>query len=112
MEPGERFAALADEFAESPGVAVPDPSGRRVFGSDTLRINGSIFAMMSGGRLVVKLPRHRVDDLIARGGGGPFDGGKGKPMKEWLTVTTDDLETWLALAREALEFVRSRPRRS
>ncbi len=55
--------------------------------------------------LVVKLPRGRVDSLIANGSGMPFDAGKGRPMKEWLTVATDDAETWLILAREALEFV-------
>ncbi len=28
-------------------------------------------------------------------------------MKEWLTVTAEDHESWLALAREALDFVGS-----
>lgn len=28
-------------------------------------------------------------------------------MNEWLIVTTDDMESWLALAREALDFVGS-----
>ncbi|MDQ4096779.1 MAG: TfoX/Sxy family protein [Actinomycetota bacterium] len=110
MEPGERFAALVEEFADTPGVAVPERSGRRAFGSDTLRVDGSIFAMMSGGRLVVKLPSHRVAAEIESGAGTPFDGGKGKPMKEWLTVATDDSDTWRALAREALGFMRSKRR--
>ena len=29
-------------------------------------------------------------------------------MKEWLAVADDDEDTWLALAGEALHFVRSR----
>jgi hypothetical protein len=28
-------------------------------------------------------------------------------MKEWLAVMADDQESWLALAREALDFVGS-----
>ena len=60
--------------------------------------------MVSRDRVVVKLPRARVDALISDGAGAPFDAGKGTPMKEWLTVTTDET-TELALAREALDFV-------
>lgn len=110
MDPTKRFAALVEEFAGRPGVSLPGESPQRGFGSDALKVNGSIFAMLSGGRLVVKLPRERVDALIGSSTGGPFDAGKGRPMKEWLTVVTDDEETWLALAREALDFVGSRRR--
>ncbi|MGY2744566.1 hypothetical protein [Arthrobacter sp. UYCu723] len=53
------------------------------------------------------LPHDRVDTLIGAGAGTPFDAGKGRAMKEWLTVTADDEESWLALAREALDFVGS-----
>jgi hypothetical protein len=104
-EPEERFEALVDAFAGQPGVTAPGGSGRRGFGSSALKVNGSIFAMVTRGQLVVKLPRGRVGTLIASGVGGPFDAGKGTPMKEWLTIVGDDEERWLALAREALEFV-------
>ncbi len=111
MDADTRFAALAEEFAGSPGVELPDPSRRR-FGSDALKVNGSIFAMVTGGQLVVKLPRQRVDALIADGTGAPFDAGKSRPMKEWVRVTIEDDQTWLSLAREALDFVgRRRPGR-
>ncbi len=111
METEERFAALVEELAGCPGVEVSGVSSRRSFGSNALRVNGSIFAMVSGGRLVVKLPCDRVDTLIGSGIGMPFDGGKGRPMKEWVTVAVDDGTTWVALAREALDFVRSQPQR-
>ena len=106
----EQFAKLVDEMAGTPGVAGPDPTGRRTFGAATLKVDGSIFAMVSAGRLVVKLPRERVDSLVADGTGVPFDSGKGRPMKEWLALAADDQETASALAHEALAFVRSRPR--
>jgi hypothetical protein len=102
----ERFAALVDELSAHEGVTVPNESDRRGFGSSALKVNGSIFAMLTRGHLVVKLPRDRVDTLIQEGNGGPFDAGKGTPMKEWLTVMSREEHTWLALAREALDFVR------
>ncbi len=108
MEAEERFAALVQKFAHEPDVEVPGASNRRRFGSDALKVNGSIFAMVTGGRLVVKLPRDRVDALVGAGDGAPFDNGRGRPMKEWLTVVDDDDETWLTLTREALHFVRSK----
>jgi hypothetical protein len=102
----ERFAALVDIFSQESGVTLPHESGGRGFGSSALKVNGSIFAMLARGRLVVKLPRGRVTALIDDGVGGPFDAGKGTPMKEWLTVMRDDEDTWQSLAREALSFVR------
>jgi hypothetical protein len=73
-----------------------------------LRINDKIFAMLVRGRLVVKLPRQRVDELIASGDGERFDPRHdGRLMKEWLSVEPkSDLE-WLRIAREAMDFVES-----
>jgi hypothetical protein len=103
VETEERFAALVGQFAGRPGVSVPGES--RGFGSSALKVNGAIFAMLAGGRLMVKLPRDRFDSLIKTGTGEPFDAGKGRPMKEWLTVAADDEETWLGLTGEAMDFV-------
>jgi TfoX/Sxy family transcriptional regulator of competence genes len=97
---------LIDAFLEYPSVTPPADS-KREFGSNALKVNNKIFAMLVRGSLVVKLPARRVSALIASGGGEPFDAGKGKPMKEWLTVTPTSQEDWLGLAKEALEFVAS-----
>src|SRR5215204_6628882 len=102
--PAELFAALCDEFASTPGVSVPG-SGGRGFGSSALKINNSIFAMLVNDRLVVKLPRTRVSELIEAGTGEPFDAGKGKPMKEWVSLVGDE-DTCRRLVAEALAFVR------
>ncbi|MCZ9884512.1 hypothetical protein [Arthrobacter sp. B2a2-09] len=110
MLPEERFNTLVDEFRDSPGVSVPGEPGQRGFGSNALKVHGSIFATFSGGRLVVKLPHQRVEMLIGTGVGAPFDAGKGRAMRECLTVTADDEESWLALAREAWDFVRAQRR--
>ena len=100
----ERFAAVVDGFAGRPGVTPPDPTSR-AFGASALKVNGSIFAMLQRGRLVVKLPRGRVQSLLADGTAVPFDAGKGRPMREWVAVPDGDAAAWRALAEEALRFV-------
>jgi len=97
-----RLARVVEAFAGDREVSF----GGKGFGAGALKVGGKIFAMIdSRGAFVVKLPAARVAELIARGKGGPFDAGKGKPMKEWLTVTGAPT-AWLALAREACTFVR------
>jgi TfoX-like protein len=100
-----RFAALVEHFADRPRVTPPDAEGRRAFGSCALKVEGSIFAMLQDGRLVVKLPRERVSALVATGTGEPFGAGKGRPMKEWVAVPDADDALWRTLAEEALTFV-------
>jgi hypothetical protein len=104
VQPDECFDRVVTALADRPGVAPPDPT-RRGFGSDALTVDGSIFAMVRRGALVVKLPSSRVGALIASGAGAPFDAGRGRPMKEWVVVATVDPEAWQALAEEACAFV-------
>jgi TfoX/Sxy family transcriptional regulator of competence genes len=107
----ERYATILDQLAGRPDVTGPagDAGSRRGFGSTELKVGGRIFAMLVRGRLVVKLPRRRVDALVASGAGERFDPRRdGRLMKEWLTVDPAAEERWLPLATEALEFVASR----
>ena len=99
-----RFAYLVRALAGEPGVEVG--AGRRGFGSGTLQVGGRIFAMISHGRLVLKLPSERVAALIATGTGAPFDAGKGTPLAEWVCLDDADDATWRDVAREAVQFVR------
>jgi hypothetical protein len=100
----QRFEQLVDDFLGLDGVTPPTPG--RGFGSSALRHHGKIFAMHVRGELVVKLPKARVDALVADGEGVRFDANKGKPMKEWLRLAPASTMEWSALAREALDFVR------
>ena len=96
------FESLSEEYATVSGVTVPE--GGSGFGSNAIKINKSIFAMLVNDRLVVKLPAARVAELIAARDGVPFDAGKGKPMKEWVELTVDDA-TARQLVAEAQTFV-------
>lgn len=102
MSTGEDlFGAVADAVEHDPAV-----STGRMFGSTGLKVGGKIFAMLVKGKLVVKLPRHRVEELIADGSGAAFDPGHGRVMKEWVTVDPSAADDWIRLAEEAREFVR------
>lgn len=114
--PEERFDALVAEFLELGDVSwdgmEPDP--KRGFGSSgQLKVGGKIFAMLVRGRLVLKLPRRRVDQLVDAGDGERFDPRRdGRLMKEWLVLEPASTQDWSSLAREALAFVGSQRERS
>ena len=99
------FDRLVATMADRDGVTLG--SGRRGFGSGALTVGGRIFAMLSAGQLIVKLPADRVSALIASGEAAPFDAGKGRPMKEWAAIRPNTDEQWLACAEEAYVFVTS-----
>lgn len=107
--PEERFAALVAAFRDQPDVTFPNgPHTKKGFGSSELKVHNKIFAMLAQGRLVVKLPRQRVDALVASGDGERFDPRRdGRLMKEWLALAPTSDREWLPLAQEALEFVAS-----
>lgn len=108
ITPEECFAIIVEELLGNPGVTPPlDGSQvKKRFGSSELKVNNKIFAMLVRGRLVVKLPKLRVDMLVASGAGERFDPRHdGRLMKEWITLEQTSAEDWLPLAREAMEFV-------
>ena len=99
-----RYADLVKEFGGRRKVThVTEGKG---FGSSgQLKVDGRIFAMLVRGELVLKLPRTRVDELVAGGQGRHFDAGKGRPMREWFVLSPTSRRSWAPLAEEALGFV-------
>jgi hypothetical protein len=109
LTPEARFASIAAILLGKPAVTGPSEEARakRSFGSNGLRINNKIFVMLVRDQLVLKLPRQRVDALIASGDGERFDPGHGRLMKEWLALNPTSRQVWLPLAQEAMKFVAS-----
>ena len=107
MDLKERFELVVEAFESEVSVTRPQETGSRGFGAHALRVNGSIFAMISSsGDFVVKLPRAKVDDMVSEGVGHRFDANKGRPMKEWLVVDPDEDDArWVALGKEAFAYV-------
>jgi len=93
------FDAIAEELLAERGIE--EGTG---FGSQPgLRVGGKIFAMHIDGRLVVKLPAERCDELVAAGGAEAFAVGR-RRMREWVAVEPG-AHDWAALAREARGLV-------
>ena len=100
----EIFNNIASAFIRDPKV-----SQVRMFGSPGLKISGKVFAFLMKGKLVLKLPKEKVNELVAakegKHFGHMFAPGNWRPMKEWVEVTSDDESVWLKLTQEAKEFV-------
>ena len=110
ITPEERFATLVEGLRSLPGVTPPShgTQSKKGFGSSELKIHNKIFAMLVKGKRVVKLPKSRVDALVASGDGERFDPRHdSRLMKEWVTIKPTSEEGWLELSREAMEFVAS-----
>jgi hypothetical protein len=70
------------------------------------RVDGEFLALVDfkGSGMVVKLPRARVDQLIAQGTGRPF-APAGKVFREWVSIPQRDRRRWRSLLREGIAFV-------
>ncbi len=99
-EPDPAFAPVVDAFAGK-----RDVTRGMMMASYGLKVGGKIFAMFGKGRFVVKLPKARVDALVASGAGAPFEPMPGRAMKEWVVVNAGAVD-WIALANEAYGFVK------
>ena len=109
QSPGDddpRFAPVVAAFVDDPRVEPPVTGAAvgKAFGSRGLKVDGKVFAMPSKGRLVVKLPRARVEELVASGKGRRYVLGA-RTMKEWVAFPDGSPASWRALAREARKFV-------
>jgi hypothetical protein len=73
--------------------------------SNVLSVNGKIFAMLVRGKLVVKLPKARVDELVAARVGTYFDPGHGRLMTQWISIGPERVP-WVELAKDAYVFAK------
>ncbi len=107
ITPEELYATIAKALVKNPDVTQSQKKG---FGSSALWINGRIFALLSSKHeFVVKLPKQRVDALVASGEGKRFDPRHdGRLMKEWMALGETSEERWLPLAKEAMKFTASK----
>jgi hypothetical protein len=96
------FWELIDELqAEDPRV-----DEGTIMGGRCARVAGEFLALVDfkGSGLVVKLPAHRVQELIASGKGQSF-APAGRVFKEWASIPRRDRRLWLALLKEGIAFV-------
>jgi TfoX/Sxy family transcriptional regulator of competence genes len=109
MTPEQRWASLVEAMLAQGAATYGNDGAQQAFGSTSLKTNGKIFAMLVKDRLVVKLDRRRVDELVEAGKGQRFDPGHGRLQREWLDVDSESEDVWLDLATESEAFVGKRP---
>ena len=92
------------ELAEPHLVAGAEQS--TMMGHPCLRIDGEFFASLEpkGGDMIVKLPAHRVDELVEAEVGNDF-APAGRRFKEWCAIPEANFDAWEALMDEARAFV-------
>jgi hypothetical protein len=96
------YDVLTDDLLYDPAI------GRAtMMGYPCVRLAGKFLASYDdkAGRLVVKLPRDRVLELVEDGSGDPF-APAGKIFREWISIPTVDRALWQRLLAEAVEFAR------
>src|SRR5882724_3655896 len=90
------YRALVEQLLEDPAV-----TEGLMMGMPALKLGTKMFGGRTGGDLVLKIGRERVDQLVAAGRARPFDpSGRGRPMKDWA-VLPEPADDWPALATEA-----------
>jgi hypothetical protein len=102
-----RYTKLAKALLRDHSVI--QPTWKKGFGSSGLYTRDKLFAFLSHrNRLVLKLPRERVNELVARREVTRWDPrGDGRGLREWAAVRPSSRIKWLPLAREAMKFVAS-----
>ena len=96
------FWDLIEEFM----AADPRVSEGTIMGGRCARVDGEFLALagFKEAGLVVKLPRERVDELIASGEAQPF-APAGRVFREWASVPARDESRWRELLAEGIAFV-------
>ncbi len=84
----------------SPGVTPGTGFGRDV----GLRIGGKVFAVRLDDAVVVKLPRDRVEELVAAGVAERWGPGN-RVMKEWVAIPEHESARWQAVVAESRLYV-------
>lgn len=95
----EIYDPIAGELCTRDGVDIGP-----LFGTEGLRIRGKVFAFVTHGSLVVKLPHDRIDELEASGAAERMTM-RERRMKEWALVGPESASLWHPLAVEGLTFV-------
>jgi hypothetical protein len=77
-----------------------------IMGGRCARVGGEFLGLVDykGSGMVIKLPRHRVTELIDEGVGQPF-APAGKVFREWVAIPIPDRHRWTTLLHEAINFV-------
>jgi hypothetical protein len=95
-DPEDIFASVARHYAGRPDIQLGTGFGD----GPALRASGELFAALSDGALVVRLPPPRCAMLVDAGEGHLMTD-EGQTLEDWLVVESGDAADWLAFVTEA-----------
>lgn len=96
-----RLATLAEPY-----LTLPDVDWGRMFSTVGLCVRGKVFALINrAGRLMVKIPESRADELVADGSVQRMVMG-GRERREWVELDYDAGDAaWASLLAEAHAYL-------
>ena len=77
----------------------------RMLSAPSLVTSGKGYAFLAKGGIGVKLPAERVATLVAERKGVQLGASRGRPMREWICLTSVDASICEALVAESRAFV-------
>ena len=99
------FDEIAAQLSKQPGVV-----RAKMFGMPSVKVNGNAFMGFESGAMVFKLTGETHKQALAAPGARLFDpSGRGRPMKEWVSVPASASDLWTDLADAALAYVATLP---
>ena len=101
------FETLAKSLDVGPVTKPAHPTRPQRMNANSLCVRNKLFAMRVGDDLVLKLPPKRLAELIAARVCVPHVVG-GRPTTEWARLSPTKATKWLDLAKESLDYVRSK----
>lgn len=88
-------------------AAHPDDDRGRMLSAMGIRVGGQAYGFVGRHALICKLPRSRVEALIASGEGAPCATSPGRVMREWVQLRLADVDHCVVVLEEARTFVAS-----
>ena len=99
------FDALTEELARTKRA-----EKAQMFGKQCMKYRGNGFMAFSDGDLVVKLSGQSREDALKLKGSQLWDpSGQGRPMKEWVQVSSAHAARWRDLAEKSIEYISTLP---
>jgi hypothetical protein len=99
------YDEIAANLAGQPGV-----KRAKMFGMPSVKVNGNAFMGFENGEVVFKLAGEAHARALSIPGSHLFDpSGRGRPMKEWVSVPASASSLWTEVADAALAYVATLP---